>query len=623
MFQLNFLRTSSVSDIINKIRPYEYVSFDIFDTLLKRDVVRPTDIFDIVGTKHQDPDFKNKRIQAEGDLRKNSGKEEITLQDIYDALGQEYASYKDDELRAEEEALQLNRPLYEVYQYCKDNHKKVLIVSDMYLPADFLQAILKKYKIEYDACFISSDYDVQKVTGNLFKVALQQCQLRPSQVIHIGDSVRGDFLGARKAGVASVLLPKIINQTKWIDLHDPVNHKCFDVFVNNHLNTEENNYYQFGYAYFGPVLYGFIQWLHDAVQNRKIFFFARDGYLVKKVYNQLFPESQDDYIYLSRRALSVPLLWKHAEWGECFQYMTMTRFFTIRTFLDRLGLNPDEFDSQVRNSGLEMDMAVAEKNLKQNSRVHNLYEQIKNVVIANSQTEFQCLKEYLKEKNFAGDIAVVDIGWNGSMQRYLVELCQAMEIPVQMEGFYFGMRKDIPNTVSHGYFYQPGNMELEPKISFMQGLFESFFLSHEGSTKRYRLHQDHAEPELYSPEYHQQDSELKAFEEVQQGAEAFCLEYAKSLTAHHHFKANEYAANLIRFGSKPSISEVSLFGDFRFFDTNCVFLAKPAGMVYYFKHPRDLLRDFSYSVWKAGFMRRLFQATLPYYKIYSMLKRAR
>lgn len=623
MVQFNFLRTSSVSDIINKIKPYEYVSFDIFDTLLKRDIVHPTDIFDIVGAIYHDPGFKNKRIQVEGDLRKNSGKEEITLQDIYDAMGQEYTSYKEAELKIEKKALQLNRPLYQVYRYCKENHKKVLIISDMYLPSDFLQDVLKKYEIEYDACFISSDYGVQKVTGNLFKVALQQCQLQPSQVIHIGDSVRGDFLGARKAGMAFVLLPKIMNQTKWIDLHNPLNQKCFDVFINNHLNTVENDYYQFGYAYFGPVLYGFIQWLHEAAKNKKIFFFARDGYLVKKVYDQLFPDSQDDYIYLSRRALSVPLLWKHAEWGECFQYMTMTRFFTIRTFLDRLGLNPDEFASQVRNSGLEMDTAVTEKNLKQNSKVHNLYEQIKDAVIVNSQNEFQCLEEYLKEKNFTGDIAVVDIGWNGSMQRYLVELCKVMEIPVQMEGFYFGMRKSIPNTTSHGYFYQPGNMDWEPRISFMQGLFESFFLSHEGSTKRYRLNQKHAEPELYAPEYHQQDPELKAFEKVQEGAKTFCLEYARSVTTHIHFKSYEYAANLIRFGSKPSLSEVSLFGDFRFFDTNCVFLAKPAGMVYYFKHPRVLLRDFSYSVWKAGFMRRLFKATLPYYKIYCLLKRAR
>lgn len=212
MLQFNFLRTSSVSDIIKKIKTYECVSFDIFDTLLKRDIVRPTDIFDIVGATHHDPGFKNKRIKIESDLRKNLEKEEITLQDIYDAMGQEYASYKENELRVEKKVLQLNHPLYEVYQYCKENHKRVLIISDMYLPSDFLQAILKKFKIEYDACFISSDYGAQKVTGNLFKIAIQKCQLQPSQVIHIGDSVRGDFLGARKAGVASVLLPKIINQ---------------------------------------------------------------------------------------------------------------------------------------------------------------------------------------------------------------------------------------------------------------------------------------------------------------------------------------------------------------------------------------------------------------------------
>lgn len=46
-----------------KIGKYGIVTFDIFDTLLKRDVLHPTDVFEIVETiyknqYHEDIDFK-------------------------------------------------------------------------------------------------------------------------------------------------------------------------------------------------------------------------------------------------------------------------------------------------------------------------------------------------------------------------------------------------------------------------------------------------------------------------------------------------------------------------------------------------------------------------------------
>lgn len=49
---------------------YDVVSFDIFDTLLKRNVLHPTDIFSIMEKKVSDtvPNFKRHRIDAERKL---------------------------------------------------------------------------------------------------------------------------------------------------------------------------------------------------------------------------------------------------------------------------------------------------------------------------------------------------------------------------------------------------------------------------------------------------------------------------------------------------------------------------------------------------------------------------
>ena len=65
------------SSIIKRINKYKAVSFDIFDTLLKRDVFRPSDVFRIVQTEAQeryeiDIDFKALRINAEKTAREKS-----------------------------------------------------------------------------------------------------------------------------------------------------------------------------------------------------------------------------------------------------------------------------------------------------------------------------------------------------------------------------------------------------------------------------------------------------------------------------------------------------------------------------------------------------------------------
>ena len=73
MIQLEFLRELSADKIIKKIAPYSYVSFDIFDTLLKRDVLHPTEVFQIIGKQYNDSSFASKRIEVERSLRNQSG----------------------------------------------------------------------------------------------------------------------------------------------------------------------------------------------------------------------------------------------------------------------------------------------------------------------------------------------------------------------------------------------------------------------------------------------------------------------------------------------------------------------------------------------------------------------
>ena len=79
---LDDVQTSSLKNIIKKIDTYEEVTFDIFDTLIKRDVPDPTSVFSLMEFDLKESSFKKKRIKAENDARDKYG--EVTLDEIYE-----------------------------------------------------------------------------------------------------------------------------------------------------------------------------------------------------------------------------------------------------------------------------------------------------------------------------------------------------------------------------------------------------------------------------------------------------------------------------------------------------------------------------------------------------------
>lgn len=95
-----------------------------------------------------------------------------------------------------------NRPVAQAAAACHARGQKVYAVSDMYLPKEQIEAMLQKCGLDFlDGVFVSCEYGVQKRSGKLFKLFLQQTALRPAEVLFVGDSPRADFVGAALAGI--------------------------------------------------------------------------------------------------------------------------------------------------------------------------------------------------------------------------------------------------------------------------------------------------------------------------------------------------------------------------------------------------------------------------------------
>ena len=179
--------------ICHKAAHFDAVAFDVFDTLIKRDVAVPTGLFRLMGD-----DFYAARIRAEREARAAQSRE-VTLAEIdarpclarYDAAA---------ECAAELAACAANKPVLDAVQTLKKQGKKLYYISDMYLPQTQIDAMLRRCGYPcFDGGFVSCTYGVQKRSGRLFKRFLQETGLTAKQLLFIGDSWRADVAGAALA----------------------------------------------------------------------------------------------------------------------------------------------------------------------------------------------------------------------------------------------------------------------------------------------------------------------------------------------------------------------------------------------------------------------------------------
>ncbi len=193
--------------ILNK---YNYISFDIFDTLIERDVNDPRDIFEIIEKELGEKDFRKIRIEAEkkARLKKESG--EVILDEIYDEIKDTVIDkeiIKEYEVKIELKHIEPKYNMVCFLNRCIVQKKDIYLISDMYLSESIIRQFLDKCGIHrYNKLYLSNKYDVNKISGKLFHAFLKDENIDCKKVIHIGDSIRADLLGAQKVKIKAILI---------------------------------------------------------------------------------------------------------------------------------------------------------------------------------------------------------------------------------------------------------------------------------------------------------------------------------------------------------------------------------------------------------------------------------
>ena len=436
---------SYLSNYCEQLIPFTYVSFDIFDTLMFRTVSDFRMIHQMVANLYEEqygislPLYPKQRMDAELKARNVLGRNEVNMDMIFEYLS-DYSEEEKSRLRFLEEKCEIdncvgNPLMIEVWKWCRDNGKKIVIITDMYLPRRVLNTILAKIGVDYDYLYISGEEGVTKRTSELFAVVLRKLNIKPTQLIHIGDDLNNDINMPQIKGIASLLrlsneanvLPYI--KIKQCDISLGKDHlfSMLSRYCSNRefLNSEQ----RIGYAILGPLIVDFCQWLHAIRKENnlhKLFFVAREGFFIKKVYEKMYPQEAHDlmYIRLNKNVLRLPLLSMHNaceyfmkakvgrltyDWKLIFDllyisdYESAKHFVVLRTGFDR-------FHETVTLKDLESG--------KYNKILVSLFEYQREMI----EEQSALLDEYLMSLGlFEGSVGLVNNSINGNGQSMLTD----------------------------------------------------------------------------------------------------------------------------------------------------------------------------------------------------------
>jgi len=612
-----------IKKIKNQIDKYEYISFDIFDTLIKRNVAKPSDVFELVSIEYKKKynknieNFREIRISAERRARDLVEGREPNIDDIYKNIEVD-SEIKVDELKNIEINMELsvcqqNKDLYEIYKYCLQKDKKIIITSDMYLNKEIIEKILINAGIvKYNKLFLSNEIKLNKHNGKIYKYILQDLKIKANKIIHIGDSKRGDFIQARANGIKSILIPKNVNKLSYynIDSLEQIQYfeyKNLQAFINNNINLNKSEYFNVGYEILGILLYGYSKWLIENLKKNnieKVFFLAREGSLLKKAFDIINDSNiKSEYLYISRRSVRPALLENIETLQDLCEIINIKETTDVRKFIKDIGLDYRQYEKTFNKFNYNLETKV-----KSINNLEEIFETLKNDIKNNARKEKENILGYLKQKSFSNHIAISDVGWAGTMQKSLCTIFNEYKI----KGFYIATTNELKDIEKYGFLHNYD--EIRPFVH----LFENLFLAQHGTTLKYELKNEKYEPVLDIYEYSEKEAEI--FKEIQDGAIQFIKDFiSNKFDEYYNVDAKISTLGIIKLGLYPTQRDIKKFENIPYMETVKKNLIEAKNFIYYIFHLKSFKYNFFDSGWKIGFLKKVFKFNLPYFKIYNYL----
>ena len=315
-------------ELLQAIDESEAVSFDLFDTLLVRNVSSLDDLLSIIDIRLRDKninitDFVNIRTRAE---KKLSIGRAPRLDEIYaevlnstDDINTTADGLSEIEYMVDLDTIEARREIVELVNEIIDKGKPVYVTSDCYYSKAKLQEILELIGVnQVTDIVVSCEYDTSK-TGDLFEKLIAIAGT--NNIIHIGDDIVADEESAKRHGIKAFRIYSAIELLELIgglnllyndqSLSDRIRIGMFTAnLFNSPFQFEDDSKYinvnspfDIGYLFAAPMVMDFTRWFEEktielGIENRWLC--ARDGFLLRRLYEVMYPDVRTEYFYTSR-----------------------------------------------------------------------------------------------------------------------------------------------------------------------------------------------------------------------------------------------------------------------------------------------------------------------------------
>lgn len=465
-------------ELAAQIHRHDVVSFDIFDTLLYRPFRHPADLFDFMAedvakiTGSAAISFREERQQAERAAFKRAvaaGRGEISIDEIYMEFAAHLHLSPEVSARIMQLEMQLERDFlyprmsgFLAFQEARSLGKKILLISDMYLPHSFLEEVLHKAGYQgYHKLYVSSSYGAKKHSGKLYDAVLQDLNIPAASILHVGDNLAADVQKAKEKGIKAFHLPKAsevfgendafsIPWSRDADRHE-LSWSMLLAVIGNALS---NNPYlphrkgtlfggdpiKLGYYGFGPLLLGYAKFVvESAIKDGidRLYFLARDGKIMKEAYDIVsaaYPSAPAaEYLLCSRRSVNVAKLKTASDVMDLLNVDFAHRTTLGHLLIHRFGVNHGEIEQGLFDAfGVSWESRLTRADLPV---LRKFFTAAMPVILAVAQEERKNYLEYLETAGIFqdGQVAVVDIGYAGTMQESLYQLSDCRK---KIGGYY-------------------------------------------------------------------------------------------------------------------------------------------------------------------------------------------
>jgi len=447
----------------------ELYSFDVYDTLITRKTATPRGIFALMQKclleleAYKDfPDRLRKnfyfiRIQGELVARHTyvrGEKQDLILPRIYDCIGIMEMLTKEQtdalmqlEIKLEtENSLPIRENIAKVKKLV-DQGKRVVVISDMYLQTETIQEILCSMDdvFRHIPMYVSGDLEKTKKSGILYQYVAQAEVVEFTNWHHFGDNEVADVSVPKRMGIqASCYKTKQLLPWEKEILNKKEDNADLQILIGNSRLVEaasggNNISYQVGYGFAAQILLPYVVWvLQESLKKgfHKLFFIARDGYILKKIADILIESYSypiaTEYLYGSRRAWRLPSISvDNADIEELIRWSYPERICYYKEIADIFGMSVEELRGivpAIRNTDIKISRSLV------NDLIQLLVKNEKSIMekVVEKQKEkreaaIQYLQQELDCKNER--IAFVDLIGSGYSQRCLGNL---------IKGFYKG-----------------------------------------------------------------------------------------------------------------------------------------------------------------------------------------